>query len=57
MIAPKQKGEKHPSAGEERKRNKEANNVKDVYTRVKEPGPYVLRSKHGIYININVYSL
>ena len=30
MIAPKQKGEKHPSAGEEQERNKEANNIKDV---------------------------
>ena len=26
----KQKGEKHPSAGEEQERNKEANNIKDV---------------------------
>jgi hypothetical protein len=30
MIAPKQKGEKHQSAGEEQERNKEANNIKDV---------------------------
>ena len=29
-IAPKQTGEKHPSAGEEQERNKEANNIKDV---------------------------
>jgi hypothetical protein len=27
MIAPKQKGEKNPSAGEEQERNKEANNI------------------------------
>ena len=40
MIAPKQKGEKHQSAGEEQERNKEGNNIKDVITRVKEPGPY-----------------
>ena len=26
----KQKGEKHPGAGEEQERNKEANNIKDV---------------------------
>ena len=30
MIAPKQKGEKHQSAGEEQERNKEANNIKNV---------------------------
>ena len=29
-IAPKQTGEKHPSAGEEQERNKEANNINDV---------------------------
>ena len=29
-TAPKQKGEKHPSTGEEQERNKEANNIKDV---------------------------
>ena len=31
LIAPKQKREKHPSAGEEQERNKEANNIKDVH--------------------------
>jgi hypothetical protein len=30
MIASKQKGEKHPSAGEEQERNKETNNIKHV---------------------------
>jgi len=30
MMAPKQKGEKHPSAGEEQERNKDGNNIKDV---------------------------
>ena len=30
MIAPKQKGEKHPRAGEEQERNKEASKIKDV---------------------------
>ena len=29
-IAHKQKGEKHPGAGEEQERNKEANKIKDV---------------------------
>ena len=31
LIAPIQKREKHPSAGEEQERNKEANNIKDVH--------------------------